>query len=217
MQKLSQRDPRWSSVRLGASPLTLGGYGCTTTCVAMIEGITPDKIATHTEVYTNPGGLILWSKLNAILKNVQFEWRDVVASAGFNKAKVDSRIEKGEVLFEVDGGAHWVLPIRKSEDGKDYVANDPWTGKECNVRKVYHNITKVVFFKRIRPLESVLPEEMAHLKGRFLIAVEDGGRLYFVDTKGKKHNLGGTPEEIQKTIAKMAVGIKNADLKRIPE
>jgi hypothetical protein len=41
---LSQRDPRWRDVKLGFSTLTIGGYGCYITCLAMITGKTPIEV-----------------------------------------------------------------------------------------------------------------------------------------------------------------------------
>lgn len=59
------------------------------------------------------------------------------------------------------------------------------------------------------------------LAGRFLLAVEDHGRLWYVDIDGKKHNVGITPEECSQFLrriaeAKIPLGITNQDLDKIP-
>lgn len=59
------------------------------------------------------------------------------------------------------------------------------------------------------------------LAGRFLLAVQDHGRLWYVDQQGKKHNVGITPEECADFLrriadAKIPLGITNGDLDKIP-
>lgn len=59
------------------------------------------------------------------------------------------------------------------------------------------------------------------LAGRFLLAVQDRGRLWWVDPNGKKHDVGKTPEECADFLMKIAaqkipLGITNADLDKIP-
>ena len=68
MLYLSQRDPRWCEVKLGASKITVGRYGCTTTAVSMLSDyfgawVRPDEIAHNAKNYT-PDGLILWQNLS---------------------------------------------------------------------------------------------------------------------------------------------------------
>ena len=44
IQPLNQRDARWKDIKLGFGNTTIGGYGCTITCVAMLAGLTPDDV-----------------------------------------------------------------------------------------------------------------------------------------------------------------------------
>lgn len=61
----------------------------------------------------------------------------------------------------------------------------------------------------------------ARLSGRFLLAVESHGRLWYVDQNGYKHDVGITPEDCAiflREIAdkKIPLGITNSDLDKIP-
>lgn len=44
MNQFSQRDPRWSSHKLGTSRLTIGSHGCAITCIAMMTDATPPSV-----------------------------------------------------------------------------------------------------------------------------------------------------------------------------
>jgi hypothetical protein len=60
------------------------------------------------------------------------------------------------------------------------------------------------------------------LAGRFLLAVEDHGRLWYVDQSGKRYSVGINPEECAVFLAKIAaakvpLGISASDLSKIPK
>src|SRR3990167_11088243 len=66
MRILSQRNPNWSSDKLGSSSLTIGRYGCTTTCISMLSDyfgcfVMPDVLAAHKDWYTLDG-LVIWKR-----------------------------------------------------------------------------------------------------------------------------------------------------------
>ena len=145
----SQRDPRWALVKIGDSQLTLGKFGCTTTCLSMLSDYfgcfkSPDMIALHHEWYT-PDGLIVWGALK--FPNMQFVKR--------TSAYVDQEIQesindpKRAVMLNVNGGTHWVVAIRKALLSNDYVCVDPWTGKRCLAKRDYHNIVGSAHFEKI--------------------------------------------------------------------
>lgn len=123
----SQTDGRWSWMRLGLSPLRMGEYGCAATGVAIIEGVTPDKIARQNQAFTL-AGLINWWAIT--LEKVKFDrrvrYRDITA--------IDEDLAAGKrVLLEVDTGLksyprHWVVAVAK--DGNDYKIIDPLGGVE---------------------------------------------------------------------------------------
>lgn len=153
---LSQRDPRWKNHPLGLSNLTIGGEGCTTTCIAMVnndfgQNCTPDQVADHIEWYTR-AGLILWPKL--LLKGAVWTWREY----GFNWDKIGKAVAdpNQRVLIEVPmaHGSHWLKATRLDEMGH-LLAYDPWFGDECSVIARYKKIIGSSFFTRRDP---VLPE-----------------------------------------------------------
>ena len=129
MQKLSQRDSRWASQKLGFSTTTtIGSHGCTITCTAMLASLTPDSVNNRLKAvggYANTN-LIIWTKIKEAISWLQFEWRGY----SYENDRVTSAISKnGGCLVEVDGTPiggtkHWVI----------YIGNqkliDPWDGKE---------------------------------------------------------------------------------------
>lgn len=146
MQYLSQRDPRWSQVKLGASPLTVGRYGCTTTAMSMLTSYFglcqwPDKIAKVASNYT-PQGLVIW-------KNLKFDaMRFSQRLYGRNDKAIQESLKDPNkaVILEVDNGQHWVVALRKTILGNDYVILDPWTGKKTTACGTYHNVTGSAHF-----------------------------------------------------------------------
>lgn len=145
---LSQRDRRWAAQKMGASPLTVGRMGCTTTCVSMLSDyfkcyLSPKQIASVVKNYTKDG-LILW--WNLAFDKMQFVQR----IRGFNKKAIDASLLHPDtaVILEVNYGAHWVVALRKSPDGKDYLVLDPWDGKKRWAKKAFANISGSAHFKR---------------------------------------------------------------------
>ena len=145
---LSQRDQQWASQKLGSSNLTVGRFGCTTTCISMLSSyfncfLSPGQIASRKEFYTKEG-LIDWPKLS--FSRMVFTERPRVRDDLKIMESVRSP-DKG-VLLNVNDGAHWVLAIRKTLFGNDYVVWDPWTGKKTTACGSYHNIVGSAHFKR---------------------------------------------------------------------
>lgn len=147
MQYLSQRDIRWKDERLGASVLTVGKYGCTTTGISMLTDyfgcfVSPKDIARNRHNYTR-SGLILWGDLD--FKNMKFVWRDYKE----DKTRIaDACKQKNKaVLLTVDGDSHWVVAVRPIEGG-DYIIIDTWDGKKKNLKSAYKKVTGAAFFER---------------------------------------------------------------------
>lgn len=130
MTPLSQRDSRWKDIKIGNSTSSIGNFGCTLTCIAMLSGTTPDVVNAF---LTAVGGFlvdrIIWSKLNETKLGLTFP--DMGRQYVYNDVAVREAIEKnGGCLVEVDydgvvstpSDRHWVL----------YIGNhnliDPWTG-----------------------------------------------------------------------------------------
>jgi len=146
---LSQRDPRWSQVKIGASNLTIGRYGCTTTCLSMLSDyfkcfVTPDAIANKKNNYT-PDGLVIWKNLS--FAHMEFESRQI--------GRVDKDIQAAlkdpnrAVILLVDNGQHWVVALGKTLTGNDYRVADPWFGDKRTACGTYKNITGAAYFKRV--------------------------------------------------------------------
>jgi ABC-type bacteriocin/lantibiotic exporter with double-glycine peptidase domain len=147
MVRLCQRDPRWATLKLGGSALTVGRWGCTTTAVAMLsdyfgEAKTPKQMASVSSLFTE-GGLIVWSQLANVFKRFAFEKR----LYAFSKAEVDKSLLDPDkaVILEVDK-CHWVTTVRRN--GTSYVVADPWTGADVDVLKKYGKITGSAHFTR---------------------------------------------------------------------
>jgi len=151
MIRLSQRDPRWANAHLGASNLLVGAYGCTTTVLSMFSDyfgcyLSPGEIAAHNSWYTS-AGLVNWLKL--AFAKMAFDWRQY----GEDNARIDAALADPDraVGLQVNGGKHWIACVRKvklANGTTDYVAADPWTGRDCFAKLTYKNITGSVFVKR---------------------------------------------------------------------
>ncbi len=136
MTVLSQRDPRWAKKKLGFSTLTIGGYGCTLTCLTMLINqfskiqYTPNEVNDKLKkVNAFTGALLIWSRVPIAFPFLKFNKR----AYNYNNLEVALYVyvKKTPVMVEVNGakiGApkHWVLFIG---GGK---MNDPWTGKQSS-------------------------------------------------------------------------------------
>ena len=140
MIKLSQRDPQWATVKLGKSSLTVGRYGCTTTCISMLTSYfgcyrTPPDIAKILQKYT-PDGLVLWSTLDV----------PCMKFVGRIYTRMDSEIDASlkdpdkAVILNVANGSHWVVAIKRVPLTSTYLIADPWDGR-VKLSTAYRNIT----------------------------------------------------------------------------
>lgn len=129
IKPLGQRDSRWANERLGTSNTTIGGYGCTITCLTMLLNYygynetpsTVNKKLTNNNGFLN-GNLLIWQAIPKIWDRIKFEWRGY----GYNNDNVSKNLP---CLVEVDfdgttktDDKHWVL------FKGDKRMNDPWTG-----------------------------------------------------------------------------------------
>ena len=149
MIHLSQRDPRWAQTKLGNSNLTVGRYGCTTTCISMLSDYfgcfkTPLELATDPKHYTSDG-LVLWP--NFKFSRMAFEKR----IRGRNDVEIMASLKDPNkaVILQVSHGAHWIVALHKTLFGNDYVSLDPWTGRKCRAVGNYFNITGSAHFVKI--------------------------------------------------------------------
>lgn len=151
MKIFSQKNPLWAKKLLGASKLTMAGYGCTTTALAEVNNrfganCTPDQVAAHKDWYTATG-LIMWNALD--LQHAVFEWRYY----GYNSAKVLEALNDPNnkaVLLEVNmpGAAkHWLKGEAIGNNNVIY-ARDPIDGSMVDIAKKYGAITGSAHFKK---------------------------------------------------------------------
>lgn len=145
----SQRDPRWKNIKLGFSNLTIGGYGCTITSLAMLLNTcghkeTPKTVNEKLKARKGfVGALLVWGA-------VEKEWnvKFVKRSQTYNNIEVAWYVyaKKMPVIVKVYApqiGAisHWVLYV-----GDRYMI-DPWTGKGLPT-KTYKPIGYALYDKR---------------------------------------------------------------------
>lgn len=148
MQFLSQRNPIWADVKIGQSPINLGRYGCTITCLSMATDyftkgkgwIAPDSIAIK-QKFTKDG-LILWSQLNFACMSF------LKRGYGRNDIEIIEAINNPDkvVILQVEN-YHWVLALGKSLLGGYRIA-DPWIGKESTTRSYKDQVTGYAIFTR---------------------------------------------------------------------
>ena len=131
-----QSDPRWSTVKLGITNLTLGRVGCKT--VAMTIGhnkiapqnrLTPDKLA-RTLKYTRDG-LMIHDQEYPDMKFVKRVWRGVITEELRGYTQLKDRF----ALIAVNQNTHWVFC--KGIYGKDFFIIDPFDGKGKWLLKSY--------------------------------------------------------------------------------
>ena len=145
MITLSQRDSRWSQIKLGDSPLTVGRYGCTTTCVSMLTDyfkcfVDPGAMAKERLRFTS-GGLLIWSSVN--FPRMKFEKR-LYSRNDAEIVKSLLRDPNRAVIFEVDY-SHWVVATGKLPWTDIYTIADPWRG-DRSLSTRYKRITGSAHF-----------------------------------------------------------------------
>ena len=152
----SQRDPSWAELKLGDSPLTMGRYGCTTSCIAMLSTYfqpfipyTPGSIINASQPrhlrYTAPGGLILWP--SAKFEHFAF-YRRVYER---NDAEIQRHMKDPNlaVILEVANRSHWVVGVSRNPITGSYKIADPWIGDYATMARYKNDITGAAYFGRV--------------------------------------------------------------------
>lgn len=210
IKPLSQRDPRWASIKLGTSNSTIGSHGCLMTDATMLiryllgVDITPADL--NAWLIANGGysggNLFIWAILNKYDPRISFGYRYSTAALD----KIDEQLALGRpVIIHVDGipatspiDEHWVLVVGK-ENGQ-YIINDPIDGVQFpfNNRygdprsKIYHVCT-YNFTGGITPV--VEPPQ------------EEGEMLYQVKVKITNLVVRSGPGGIYPIIKRYATGV----------
>ena len=217
---LSQRDPLWAEKHLGASDLTVGRYGCTTTCISMLTSYfggysSPLEIASNAYNYTKDG-LIIWSHLSfPFMRPVQREY-------GRNDAGIQAALgdPNRAVILQVNNGQHWVVAVKKNKFGYDYTIIDPWDGQKKNCLANYGNITGAEYFERKGVAEPSSAEDLEYGKKLgardypFFLQVDQHGELWFIHPDGEREYLA--PGNIIDFMKQHATGITDQDLAKVP-
>ena len=147
---LGQRDPRWSSKKLGTSTSNLGGYGCLVTCLAMVSkyyghDTDPDQL---NKKLIEVGGfaqknLYVWGSLSKI-------YPDITETKNINTPKALTELQFKEIEAELTLGRpvicevdmipatsnidmHFVLVIGK--EGDNWIVADPWFGDTASLTR----------------------------------------------------------------------------------
>lgn len=159
MEILSQRDIRWKNKTINGTTSTIGDYGCTLTCLAMLADTTPDIVEGKLEFSVDR---IIWTSINKTDLPIRFP--DMGRVYSYDNEKVKEAIEKnGGCLVEVDfdgiistpNDRHWVLFVGK---GKAY---DPWTGTEILTKK--YPILKGFCIINVNKDETMLNDEQKRI------------------------------------------------------
>lgn len=166
----SQRDNRWSRIRLGDSVITCGSSGCLATSISNAIGITPaeliSKLRFTDDNYKYGGGLILWDSYNRkVFREYGFEFVGRYRGWGqddYLKMKEFCDLDNYVPILEVKTrtttrfNRHWVLPLGRmlTWRGMGWLSVDPWIGgmrkKTVGRLAPYMYETGWLLFKKIR-------------------------------------------------------------------
>ena len=123
-----QRDPRWAKQKLNGTASTIGDFGCTISCIAMISGRTPAEQETlMRQTGAFQGDLVLWTRTPGFKQRFYCE----KVAAPLETIKAEIRAGR-PVLLNVHLGSgqvkanHWVLAV-----SEDFAIHDPWYGDKA--------------------------------------------------------------------------------------
>ena len=133
--------------RIGQSPLTLGRYGCTVTCIAMLTSYffptrTPKDLAESLQF--TPDGLVLWGSCK--FENFVFEKRVYLR----DDAEIVRHIKDPNlaVILHVANRSHWVVATGISVLSGQIQIADPWFGDRASMARYGNDINGAAYFTR---------------------------------------------------------------------
>ena len=147
----SQRDPRWSSIKLGKSSTTVYNNGCllvglSSICTLLDASMDPLELVTWMNAnngFLDDGRMVLTKPQEYIsgLKFVAYPtWRSAGQTADLSM--VEAALARGPVLVQVDFNpadsdldSHWVVATGRI--GDDLWVMDPWTGEMNMLMQTY--------------------------------------------------------------------------------
>jgi hypothetical protein len=126
---LSQRNPKWSNIKLLPSFVTMGSFGCTTTCICMLSDYfkcftIPNVAIDHNIKYTVEG-MIKWESIDF----PTFKWERRIRILDLWAIDQSLLNPDKAVILAIDHDSHWVVALRKLSRGWYWVA-DSWDGKK---------------------------------------------------------------------------------------
>jgi len=201
-----QRGAKWKNKKIGNSNSSIGDYGCTICCLAMLAGITPDDV--NTRLAGVNGYLvdkIIWAKVKQAIPWLEFEWRGYQ----YDNNKVKKAIaDNGGCLVEVDFDGsiatprdrHWVLFI-----GNQRMC-DPWTGRECSTSKYKIKTGYSIIKVYNRPEENMTKQEEAILK-----FVKESGATEGDIRQGIAYVKEGTVAKLEKDVEDLKTSLKSLE------
>lgn len=151
IQPLWQKDPRWGSIKLGNSYLTLATDGCLVTDFAMVIGVTPAEFNARMKAVGGfTGARIYWGMIEEAYPDCKYVWAYDCYYIPAPLDKIDEFLGQGiPVMVHVtrNGYQHWVLIVGK--DGNDYTINDPIDGHKVSFRERYGDPAKQILRVRV--------------------------------------------------------------------
>lgn len=143
----SQRDPLWAEKAIGNTFYTIGRYGCTLTCIAMLasyfnEKLTPLDIARRCR-YTEDAKII-WASVK--FENFEFDGRYYQE----NREMIDNALKDPNraVILQVNNSKHWVVATSKTFFLDKYKIADPWYGDRATMARYGNQINGFALFTR---------------------------------------------------------------------
>lgn len=153
----SQRDERWSGLRMGESGETVLDVGCFITSLSMVlksygNDITPTYFASNARYfYGGPSsGCFPTSYATAyacVPNTFNGSWPDGLRYHEISYGDIDGYLEKGiPVITSVRGQGHYVVLKKKS--GSDYIMNDPIYGPDLKLSDYYSLSGRYAVFEK---------------------------------------------------------------------
>lgn len=145
LKSFSQRDQAWANLTLKPSKLTMGRFGCTTTCIADLSTYFGDNLnpaQVNAKIKYTADGLIIWQSCS--FNTFVFERREF----GRNEKNIKAALQDPNraVILQVASGSHWVVCI--GEIAGIFKIADPWLGDKSSMARYNNNITGAAYFKR---------------------------------------------------------------------
>lgn len=152
VQPIGQRNPIWRSLPLGFSSLRVGDAGCAISALAMLINATrladpplsPPEINAalrQHDAFTGPArAWVQWDRVPAIWPHLVYSYRLDAPDRPLKPAEINDVLshlqQRVPVIAYVDARQrepglqqHYILVIGHDPDDRNFIINDPWTGR----------------------------------------------------------------------------------------